>query len=62
LNLIGNNYLGEKAWEKLGIPITDLPPIPDDLIKEAERLETQNKQPCLVLDLGKSIYKRGVVA
>ena len=28
---LGNNYLGEKAWERLGITITDLPPISDDL-------------------------------
>jgi hypothetical protein len=53
--LLGPNYVGEEAWGKLGIVVTDLPPVSDKLLAEAKRLQMQGEQPLLVLDLGKSI-------
>jgi hypothetical protein len=53
--LLGDNYLGEDAWKKLGIEDSDIPSLSDEMLSEARRLQTQGEQPLLVLDLGKSI-------
>ena len=53
--LLGDNYLGEDAWKKLGIEDSDIPSLSDEMLAEARRLQTKGEQPLLVLDLGKSI-------
>ena len=55
MELLGDNYLGEDAWKKLGIEDSDIPPLSDAMLAEARRLQMQGEQPLLVLDLGKSI-------
>jgi hypothetical protein len=55
--LLGANYLGEEAWQKLDITVSaqDLPAVSDELIRRIKAMQTQGEQPLLVLDLGKSI-------
>ena len=58
--MLGANYVGEEAWQQLGIPeegqeAIELPILSDAMLAEIKRLQTKGEQPILVLDLGKSI-------
>ena len=53
--MLGDNYIGEDAWKKLDIEVSSLPPLSDEMLAEAIRLQTKGEEPLLVLDLGKSI-------
>lgn len=60
--LLGDNYLGPDAWQKLGVPEEEakaitLPILSDDMLAEIRRLLELGQQPLLVLDLGKSIQE-----
>ena len=59
-NMLGANYVGEEAWQQLGIleegqASIELPILSDAMLAEIKRLQTVNQEPLLVLDLGKSI-------
>jgi hypothetical protein len=56
--LLGNNYLGEEAWLKLGVQsdqLSSLPAVTEELLSRIKAMQTKGEQPLLVLDLGKSI-------
>ena len=57
--LLGNSYLSQAAWEKLGVTIDEatqaVPALSAELVTELVRLKKDGQAPILVLDLGKSI-------
>ena len=62
--LLGDNYIGEDAWKKLGIEDSSLPllpPLSDEMLAEARRLQELEDEPLLVLDLGKSIAEMEIL-
>lgn len=58
--LLGDNYLGIEAWQKLGLTAEEreaieIPTLSDAMLAEIKRLQDLEQQPMLVLDLGDSM-------
>ncbi len=55
--ILGQGYLGEEVWGKLGIEVKEgeIPTVGEELLQQVKALQTRGEEPILVLDLGKSI-------